>query len=551
MTELLPQDPWTEGPTWRKRADGRFYLPQYSLGWGVINWLAEYVRSPSGSEVFLPTLEQARFLVHWYAVDETGNWLYRSGVLRRLKGHGKNPLAAAMALAELCGPVVFDRFVDGEPVGKPHPAAWIQLVGVSQEQAKNTQTALNVMATPKLRKKYKLDVNKTVTYSGAGGRIESCTSSPHAMEGNRPTFVVLDETQWWLSGNGGHDLMSVVDGNVTKVKGARKLAMCNAHVPGEDSVAERDYEAWQAIRAGKAVDTGILYDSLEAPPDTPISEIPSKVSDPDAHEAGMDRLREGLRVARGDSVWLDVDEVVNAILDVRNPISDSRRKYLNQLIAAEDSMVSPQEWDACQVDDNQLKPGDRIALGFDGSKTGDWTALVACRIDDGHLQLIKVWDPERYGGEVPTEDVDAVVRSTFHRYNVVAARCDVRWWESYVDIWTRDFRKHLKVNACPGKPLAFDMRGGNVKRFAYDVEAFLEAIVEKQISHDGNRVLRNHALSAKRYGTTFGSWSIRKESKDSNRKIDAIISAVLAFGARRDFLVSKAGGRSGKLVIIK
>ena len=177
--------------------------------------------------------------------------------------------------------------------------------------------------------------------------------------------------------------------------------------------------------------------------------------------------------------------------------------------------------------------------------------MVACRIEDGHLQLIKAWDPERHGGEVHTEDVDAVVRSTFARYTVVAARFDVRMLESYVDAWTRDFRRAVKIMASPGKPLAFDMRGGNVKRFSFDCEAFLEAVVDQQISHDGNRTLRAHMMNAKRYGTTFGSVSVRKASKDSSRKIDAAVCAILAFGARREFLTSKAGGRSGKLVVIK
>ena len=552
MTVLAPLPPHLEGPTWQKTVDGKWYLPEHTLGWGVINWLAEYVGSPDdATSIFLPTMEQARFLLWFYAIDEEGKWLHRNAILRRAKGTGKSPLAAAIGLVELCGPVRFDGWDGDEPVGKPHPAAWVQLVGVSQEQTKNVMTALNIMASKKLRKAYKLEVCKTVVYSGIGGRLETVTSSPHTMEGNRPSLVLEDEIQWWVEGNGGHDMRSVIDGNVTKVAGARRLSMCNAHVPGDDSVAERDYDAYLLVKQGRAVDTGLLYDSLEAPADTPVSEIPAESVDPDGHAAGLEKLRAGLDVARGDATWLDTGEVIKAILDVRTPISESRRRHLNQINAAEDAFVAPTEWDACQVADNQLKPGDRITLGFDGSKTGDWTALVACRIEDGHLQLIKAWDPERHGGEVPTEDVDAVVRSTFARYTVVAARFDVRMFESYVDAWTRDFRRAVKIMASPGKPLAFDMRGGNVKRFSFDCEAFLEAVVDQQISHDGNRTLRAHMMNAKRYGTTFGSVSVRKASKDSSRKIDAAVCAILAFGARREFLTSKAGGRSGKLVVIK
>ncbi len=550
--DVLPPPPHADGPVWQKTSDGRWYLPELSLGWGVINWLAEYVNSPGADGgPFIPTLEQARFIAHWYAVDENGEYLYSRGITRKMKGSGKDPLAAVMALAELCGPVAFDRFdAAGMPVGKPRHAAWVQAAAVSYEQNRNLFALMPVLISRKMKKTYGLDVNRFLIYSAAGGRMEAVTSAARSMEGNRPTFVVLNEVQWWTESNGGHNLAGVITGNVTKVRGARSLSLCNAFVPGEDSVAERDYEAWQAIKADKAVDTGILYDSIEAPADTPLSEIPSKAIDPDGHEAGLARLRAGLEVARGDAKWLDVEAIINAILDVRNPPTESRRKFLNQIIAAEDAFIAPTEWDACRVD-SRLAAKDRVALGFDGSKSGDWTALVACRIDDGHVQLIKAWNPERHGGEVPTEDVDAVVRSTFDRYQVVAARFDVRMFESYIDAWTRDFRRVVKVNASPGKPLAFDMRNQGVRRFSLDAEAFLEAVLERQISHDGNPTLRSHIMNSKRYGTTWGTMSIRKTSKDSDRKIDAAVCAVLAFGARRDYLTSKVGGRTGKLTIVQ
>jgi hypothetical protein len=34
------------------------------------------------------TLEQLRFVLWWYAVDESGEFVYRTGVLQRLKGWG-------------------------------------------------------------------------------------------------------------------------------------------------------------------------------------------------------------------------------------------------------------------------------------------------------------------------------------------------------------------------------------------------------------------------------------------------------------------------------
>jgi hypothetical protein len=54
----------------------------------------------------MPTLEQARFILWWYSVDENGRYSHRNGVFRRMKGHGKDPLAAALAAKLKCGFVV-------------------------------------------------------------------------------------------------------------------------------------------------------------------------------------------------------------------------------------------------------------------------------------------------------------------------------------------------------------------------------------------------------------------------------------------------------------
>ncbi len=551
--ELLPAPPHIIGPTWRKTLEGGWHLPEKTLGWGVLNWWAQYVKTPGGDhagEAFMPTLEQARFALWWYAVDENGKYAHRNGVLRRMKGWGKDPLAAALSLAELCGPVAFDGFaLNGEPLGKRRHAAWVQIVAVSQEQTKNTMSLFPVMVSSQLKEDYGLEVNKTIIYSEAGGRVEAVTSSPYSMEGNRPTFVIRNETQWWQEANDGHDLAGVIEGNVTKIPGSRVLSICNAHIPGEDSVAERDYDAWQQVLSGQAVDVGTLYDALEAPADTPISEIPSQKEDPEGYEAGLAKLREGIEIARGDSLWLPVDAIVDSVLDVKNPVTESRRKFCNQVNASEDSWIAPYEWDALANPEAKLEKGERVTLGFDGSKSNDWTALVACRVEDGCLFTLGVWNPEKHGGEVPREQVDAAVRSAFDRFDVVAFRADVKEFEAYVDQWGRDFKKRIKVNASPNNPVAFDMRG-QTKRFAFDCERFLDAVLEQEVSHDGNPTLRQHVLNARRHPTTFDAISIRKASKDSSRKIDSAVCAVLAYGARQDYLMSRRN-RSRRVAVIK
>lgn len=66
-------------------------LPARTLGWEVLSWTADYLRQPDGDDAGGPwryTDEQAVFVLWWYAVDEHGRFVYRRGMLRRLKGWG-------------------------------------------------------------------------------------------------------------------------------------------------------------------------------------------------------------------------------------------------------------------------------------------------------------------------------------------------------------------------------------------------------------------------------------------------------------------------------
>lgn len=71
------------GPTWKRDEAGRFILPERTLGWQILRWINMYLGS---TKPWVPTKEQKRFLLWWYAIDERGRFVYRDGVLQRLKG---------------------------------------------------------------------------------------------------------------------------------------------------------------------------------------------------------------------------------------------------------------------------------------------------------------------------------------------------------------------------------------------------------------------------------------------------------------------------------
>src|SRR5690606_9611035 len=144
------------------------------------------------------------------------------------------------------------------------------------------------------------------------------------------------------------------------------------------SVAEREREAYETMVAGRSLTTGILYDSLEAPPGAPLS---------------AEAAPQVVELIRGDSHWLDTDRIVQSILDTRNPPSQSRRWWYNQITATEDAWVTRYEYDACAMADVIVPDGDTITLGFDGSKSDDHTALIGCSVELDHYWPVGIWEP--------------------------------------------------------------------------------------------------------------------------------------------------------------
>lgn len=516
-------------------------LPKYTLGWQILAWSAQYLLQPDGpnaGEPFVFTREQVRLILWWYAIDERGRFLFTSGVIRRMKGWGKDPFGAALSLIELCGPVVFDKFIDGIPLGKAHPAPWIQVAAVSREQTKNTFTLFPTMVSPQLREAYGLEVYKEIIHKGGGGRIEAVTSAPKSLEGGRSHFVLMNEIQFWLDNNSGKEMAEAIQGNTAKGRienPFRRLGICNAHRPGEESVAEDDYELYQEIMAGDSMTTKFFYDAREANPAT-------QLADPES-------LRLGLEQARGDSVWLDIERLMEEVYDKRTTPSEARRKYLNQIVAAEDAWVTKEQWQAARDTKLRLRPGDQITLGFDGSVGNDHTALLACRVSDGALFLLECWNPKSQpGGKIDRKKVDRAVRNAFETFDVVSFRADVKEFEAYIDQWETDFSHLLKVKAAPGHWIAYDMRSKSKREFPLDCESFITALQDGHITHDGNRILQQHILNARERPNNDGIIGIGKESKYSPKKMDAAVTAVLAYAARQEY-VKFRGNESGEVGI--
>lgn len=499
--------------------------PYPSLGWQLLDWWAEYLPSPRDeAEPLILTDEQARGVIEWYALDpETGRFVFRRGQSRRSKGWGKSPREAAKAIAALAGPVVFDGWdARGEPVGRPlgsrggDPHPWVQIAAVSEDQTENTYSVVYELLRAndgRAADELRIDVGLTrCVLRDRPGRLEPVTASAGTREGQPVTEAIMDETHLWVPRNGGVRLARTIRRNLAKMNG-RSYETTNSFAPGEGSVAEGTHRAHQEGARG------IYVDAVEAPP--------VKEDDPD------EQILAALRVAYGDSWWVDLERILADIRDPETPWEDACRFYLNWNIDDRRKAVPAKRWESLARPDVVVPAGARVGLGFDGSISDDATALIGCTLVDGvpHLFEIEVWtrpkDAPR-GWRIPRRDVEARVREAFEYYDVGLMFCDPPRWQSEIEGWAEEFGEDVVVFFDTNQPA----------RMSRACDRFAVAVADEGgLTHDGSSTLTGHVLAMHRRKVR-----VRDEDDDGRTKfvfvkgpdrskIDAGVGAVLALEA--------------------
>jgi hypothetical protein len=531
-----------------------------TLGWLVLDWIEENLVVPDGPSMGEPltfTREQAQFVLELYEVDPTftsgairgrslvNARLVRRAVLSRPKGWGKSPLVAALCMVEALGPVVLDGWdADGQPVGRPWTSlgfkAKVQIVAVSEDQTANTWEPLLEMArSGPVFDNYQIEPLESFV-NVPNGRIEPVTSSGTSREGFRPVFSALDQTESWTPTNGGRKLAATIRRNLGKVNGC-SVETPNAFEPGVGSVAEQSFAAHEKQSEGHTrIATGMLFDHREAPPDT----------DPTDEES----LRAGLSFVYGDSLdvnggWAPVDRLVAEYWDPDTDPQDARRFYLNQITHASDSLISQPDWKGLADATKVIADRDLVTMGFDGSRgrakgKPDATALIGCRVEDGHLFELGVWEaPDGPGQELwspPIAEIEAAVADAFRRFDVAAFYCDpAKDWRSHVNNWEATYGRKTQVKVSADHPFEWWMTGGRSGLVQRAIEQFEGAVRNSDLTHDGSYRLTAHVLQTRRR-VRSGKLTVAKEHDYSSRKIDAAVAAILAYQARLDAIAKGA-----------
>lgn len=520
--------------------------PRKSLGklayWWISNFVIYGPGSVSGEPVRLGP-ERVMELVYMYALGSDGRRLHSTAFLSKCKGADKSGFAGYLVCFEAVGPARFAgwakggetykflgktyRYSPGEPMGRPVRQPVIRCLATELDQSGNIyDVALDNFQDGPLSD-LGLAAFDGYIETPDGGKILPSSSGASSKDGGKETFVAFDETHLYIL----PQLKSVyrtIGRNLTKrpLEEPWMLETTTMYEPGAMSIAEETYAYAKLIEEGKARKPRLLF----------IHRYGSITEDNLSNEV---MLREALIEAQGDAAeWLDADDVIEKIYDVRNSLQDSIRYYLNDLSGVASSWLSPQLIDAAvqRADGDVLRDGDEIALGMDGSLTDDATALVAFRLSDNLSEILHLQEPDAdmrgRGWSVDKSAVDAAVADAFKRFKVKAFFADPPYYQDMVYDWENEYGNGLAPSTA-SHPIAFWT--SNESRTAKAVELVKTMFVTGNIKlSTANPRLLAHLHNAREKKARSGGSLIYKEMKNSPKKIDAAMSLVLAAAAAQE-----------------
>ena len=145
-----------------------------------------------------------------------------------------------------------------------------------------------------------------------------------------------------------------------------------------------------------------------------------------------------------------------------------------------------------------MDPKQKIVLGFDGSASGDSTALVGCTVEkQPHVFVAGLWEnPGDPRWRVPRREVIDQIKYMFTHYNVVELAADPWTWRTELEDLAQEF----------GEKRVLMWNTAQAQRMAPATDRMYQAVVNKQLTHDGNESMANHFSHA--VAKSSDSWAI-------------------------------------------
>lgn len=437
----------------------------------------EYLRVPKGTgalEPFRLRPWQRQIVKAMY--PPTGN-RPRQGLVSMPRGNGKSALAAVLAL--------YGLLADDEP------GAQVITVASDERQARIVYNTARRMIELDERLAERVQVFQDRLYvPHTDSAMMPLPAEPGALQGYDPSLVIVDEL---------HVVTEPVWDAMALAAGKRAQSLTLAISTPADRT---DSVMWRLVEYGRTNpdDRGFRLVEYAAPDGCALDDREAwKQANP----------------ALGD--FLHEDAIEATLKTTREPAF--RRYRLGQWTGRADTWLPWGSWESrADLERGLPAEGERIVLAFDGSASGDSTALVGCTLD-GYVFPVALWqapdDDPRW--RVPRNEVTAMIGSAFERWDVIELAADPWGWRSELEEWAA---------AHGGRVVEWNTAWA--KRMAPATDRFYAAVMDGGISHDGDPDLAEHVNNCVAKSTPMGDL-VSKDKRGSRRKIDAAVAAIVAF----------------------
>jgi phage terminase large subunit-like protein len=397
----------------------------------------------------------------------------RQGLLSVPRGNGKTALAAFLAAYAL-----FADEVEG---------AQVLCVASDERQAGLVFHAVRRMVelNPLLAEQVQIFRDR-IYVPHTDSELRPLPAEPGALQGYDPSFVVVDEL---------HVVTEAVWDSMALASGKRDRSLVlGISTPG----VSPDSVMWRLVQHGReGSDPSFFYAEFAAPEGCAVDDEQAWATANPALDDFLhrDALRSTLRTTRE---------------------APFRRYRLGQWAGAVGGWIDWSAW-ADRTALVEVEPRTRVVLGFDGSASGDSTALVGCTTRDPHLFVLGVWaNPGSPSWRVPRAEVSTSVEKAFERFEVVELAVDPWGWRSEIEGWSAKW---------PGRVVEYNTAAA--QRMGPATDRLFSAVAEGTITHDGDERLAAHIAHCVAKSTPHGD-VVTKDKRMSTRKIDAAIAAIIA-----------------------
>ena len=433
-----------------------------------------------------------------YARREDGRFRHRRALLGLPRKNGKSAVGSGFGLYGLLasgdGAEVYSCAADKEQARIVFGVAK-RMVEMDNEMSKHIKVFRDVLEVPE-----------------TGSTYKALSSEAFTKEGLNPSCVLFDE----LHAQPNDELYDVMSNAFGARINPLLIMITTAGVKldsaGQESICYRLYQYGQLLAQGIEVDPSFFmawWGALET--DDPSSPATwekanpgyNDLLDPEDFEANWKQA-----VAKGT-------------------VNDFKTKRLNMWVDSSRAWLPDGWWDKCATlsDSDWVEPARGVVLGFDGSRSGDNTALVAVTVE--HEPKVKVlghWakDPGDDNWRVPRGEVKDAIRKACDEMYVREVCFDEYLWQDAMEELAEEIRP--KDPDSESIFVAFPQTSG---RMAPATQRFYELIQNQKIRHSGDPRLAKHLASAQIKIDERGSRLV-KDARNSPRKIDLAVASVMA-----------------------